>query len=125
MHRFVAAIIRVVSYRYGIPFIISAALAVFGRAGWRQPTSIWSFALIPLIATLFALLWGGQFRIVYVAIAVVPSYLFVLQWYLQMRSWIPNLSIKPFAEFFLYFVASPILIVWLISTLLDRRQRHA
>src|SRR5688572_7349054 len=127
LHRFFAAIVRLVSYRYGLPFIVSVALAVLtvGRVGWRQPTSIWSFALMAFIATTFALLYGGRFRTVYVAIAVVPQFLVILQWFIQVRSQMPDLPIKPVAEFFLYFVAAPILVVWLVATLLNRRRRHA
>jgi hypothetical protein len=127
LHRLFAPILRAVSYRYGVPFILSVVLAVLtvGRVGWRQPTSIWSFALVAFIATTFALLCGGRFRTVYVAIAVVPQFIVVLQWFIQMRSWMPDQPIKPVAEFFLYFVAAPILVVWLVATLLNRRQRHA
>jgi len=125
LHRFFASILRPVTYRYGFPFIASVVLAVAAvdRFQPKQATSIWSFAVIPFIATIFALLCGGQFRTLYVSIAVVPSFVVVLQWFIQMRSWIPNLPLKPFAEYFLYFVAPPILIVWLVAMLLNRRQQ--
>ena len=120
LRRFFASILRPVSYRYGFPFITSVVLATAAIDHFqpKQATSLWSFALMPFIATIFALLCGGQLRTVYVAIAVVPPL-----WFIQMRSWIPNLPVKPFAEYFLYFVAPPILVVWLVAMLLNRSQR--
>ena len=118
---------RLIRYRYGFPFITSVVLAVatIGRFQPKQATSIWTFALMALIATAFALLCGGRFRTLYVAIAVTPPFFFVLQWFLQMRSWMPDFPSKPIAEYFLYFVATPILLVWVVSTVLSRTERHA
>ena len=118
---------RLIRYRYGFPFITSVVLAVAtsGRFQPKQATSIWTFALMALIATAFALLCGGRFRTLYVAIAVTPPFFFVLQWFLQMRSWMPDFPSKPIAEYFLYFVATPILLVWVVSTVLSRTERHA
>ena len=121
------AAMRLIRYRYGFPFITSVVLAVatIGRFQPKQATSIWTFALMALIATAFALLCGGRFRTLYVAIAVTPPFFFVLQWFLQMRSWMPDFPSKPIAEYFLYFVATPILLVWVVSTVLSRTERHA
>jgi len=122
-----AALVRRIRYRHGFPFIMSVVLAVVTTA-WAQPTrarSIWSFALLALIATAFALLCGGRFRTFYVAVAVMLPFLFLLQWFLQVRSWIPDSPTKPVAEYFLYFVAAPILLVWIVATLLNRMERHA
>jgi uncharacterized membrane protein YjjP (DUF1212 family) len=121
------ALIRRIRYRYGFPFIASVVLAVatIARFQPKQATSIWTFALLALIATAFALLCGGQFRTLYVAIAVTPPFLFVLQWFLQMRSWMPDFPSKPVAEYFLYFVVTPILLVWTVSTMLSRTERQA
>jgi len=118
---------RLIRYRYGFPFITSVVLAVatIGRFQPKQATSIWTFALMALIATAFALLCSGRFRTLYVAIAVTPPFFFVLQWFLQMRSWMPDFPSKPIAEYFLYFVATPILLVWVVSTVLSRTERHA
>ena len=95
---------------------------------WFQPSravSIWTFALLALIATAFVLLCGGRFRTFYIAIAVMLPFLFLLQWFLRVRSWIPDFPSKPVAEYFLYFVAAPILLVWVVATLLNRKERHA
>src|SRR5262245_44396772 len=122
-----SAIIRRIGYRYAFPFITSVGLAVATTSLFqpKQATSIWTFALMALIATGFCLFCGGLFRTLYVAIAVTPPFLFVLQWFLQMRSWMPDYPSKPVAEYFLYFVAAPILLVWAISTVLSRTERHA
>ncbi|HEU0006847.1 MAG TPA: hypothetical protein VFS12_12730 [Terriglobia bacterium] len=120
-------LVRRIRYRHGLPFIISVVLAVVTTA-WAQPTrarSIWGFALLALIATAFALLCGGRFRTFYVAIAVTLPFHFLLQWFLRVRSWIPDFPSKPVAEYFLYFVAAPILLVWVVATLLNRNERHA
>ena len=105
---------------------MSVGLAVV-TTGLFQPTravSIWTFALLALIATAFALLCGGRLRTFFVAIAVVLPFLYVLGWFLRMRSvlyW-PGQAV---GEYFLYFVAAPILLVWVVATLLNRRERHA
>jgi hypothetical protein len=126
-HPSFAALIRRIRYRHGFPFIMSIGLAVLTTA-WFQParaTSIWTFALLALIATAFALLCGGRFRTFYIAVAVVLPFLFLLRWFFEMRSWMPDFPSKPIVEFFIYFVAAPILIVWFVATLLDRREQHA
>ena len=119
-------LIRRIRYRYGFPFIASVLLAVatISRFQPKQATSIWTFALMALIATAFALLCGGRFRTFYVAIGVTPPFPVFLQWFLQMRSWVPDSPSKPMAEYFLYFVAAPILLVWAVSTVLSRTERH-
>jgi uncharacterized membrane protein YjjP (DUF1212 family) len=126
-HRSFTALIRRIRYRHGFPFIMSVGLAVLTSA-WFQParaTSIWTFALLALIATAFALLCGGRFRTFYIAVAVTLPFLFILQWFVRVRSWIPDFPSKPVAEYFLYFVVAPILVVWLVAMLLNHRERHA
>src|SRR5262245_2606493 len=127
LQRFFAGIVRRASYRHGLPFItaIAIALVTIGRFQPTRATSIWTFALLAFIATAFALLCGGRFRTGYVAIAVVLPFLVLLQWLLQLRSWMPDFPTQHVAEFFLYFVAAPILVVWLVATPLNRRERHA
>jgi hypothetical protein len=49
----------------------------------------------------------------------------MLQWFVRVRSWIPDFPTKPVAEYFLYLVAAPILVVWLAAMLLNHRERHA
>ena len=121
------ALISRIRYRYGLPLIgsIVLAAATIGRIQPKQATSICTFALMAFLATVFVLLCGGRFRTFYVAIAVTPPFLVALQWFLQMRSWMPDFPSKPIAEYFLYFVAAPILLVWTVSTLLSRAERHA
>jgi hypothetical protein len=127
LHLFSAAVIHRLRYRHGFPFITSIGLAVVTAALPRfgGATSIWTFALLALIATSFTLLCGGRFRTFYIVIAVTPPFLFSFEWLLRMRWVMPDFPSRPVAEYFLYFVASPILVVWLVSTLLNRRQRHA
>ncbi len=78
LHRFFVPVLRPVSYRYGLPFILSVVLALLTAALPRfgGPTSIWTFALLALIATSFTLLFGGRFRTFYIVIAVMPPFLF-------------------------------------------------
>src|SRR5262245_66254572 len=115
LQRFFAGIVRRASYRHGLPFItaIAIALVTIGRFQPTRPTSIWTFALLAFIATTFALLCGGRFRTTYVAIAVAPPFLVALQWFLRMRSWLPDQPFNPVVAFFLSFVSISILIVWL------------
>ena len=122
------ALIRRLRYRHGFPFVTSVPLAAVVTAvlpRFGGPTSIWTFALLAFIATTFAMFCGGRFRTAYVAIAVAPPFLVTLQWFLRMRSWMPDFPTKPVTEFFFYFVAAPILVVWLAATLLGRKERHA
>jgi hypothetical protein len=42
-----------------------------------------------------------------------------------MRSVMPDFPSKAVGEYFLYFVAGPILLVWVISAVLSRHERHA
>jgi len=126
-HRSFTVLVRRIRYRHRFPFIMSVGLAVLTPA-WFQPvraTSIWTFALLALIATALALLCGGRFRTFYIVIAVTLPFLFLLQWFLRVRSWIPDFPTKPVAEYFLYFVAAPILLVWVVATLLNRNEQHA
>ena len=120
------ALVRRIRYRYGFPFITSAVVAVVTAALPRfgGPTSIWTFALLALSATAFTMLCGGQFRIFYIVIAVTPPFLFSLEWLLRMRSVMPDFPSKAVSEYFLYFVAAPILLVWMVATLLSRKERR-
>ena len=110
---FFGLILRLVSYRYGLPFITSVALALvtISRFQPRRATSIWTFALLAFIATTFALLCGGRFRTFYVAIMVTPPFLFLLRFFLPS----PYFPSKALGEYFLYFVVAPILLVWLVA----------
>ena len=127
MHKLsLTALIHRIRYRHGFPFIMSFVLAVV-TTRLIQPTravSIWTFALLALISTAFALLCGGRFRTFFIAIAVTPPFLFVLAWFVRMRSvlYLPGQAV---GEYFLYFVAAPILLVWVVAMLLNRRERHA
>jgi hypothetical protein len=126
LHRVSTALVGRIRYRHGLPFIISVVLAVV-TTGLFQPSmavSIWTFALVALISTAFALFCGGRFRTFFVAIAVALPFLYILGWFLRMRSvlYLPGQAV---GEYFLYFVAAPILLVWLVATLLNRRERHA
>ena len=121
------ALIRRVRYRYGFPFITSVGLAVVTTALPRfgGPTSIWTFALLALIATSLTLLFGGWFRTFYIVLAVTPPFLFSFEWLVRMRSVMPDFPSRAVGEYFLYFVAAPILLVWAVSTVLSRTERHA
>ena len=120
------ALVRRIRYRYGFPFITSVVLAVVTAALPRfgGPTSIWTFALLALIATSFTLLCGGRFRTFYIVIAVTPPFLSSLEWLLRLRSVMLDFPSKAVGEYFLYFVAAPILLVWMVATLLSRKERH-
>ena len=128
-HIYSTTLIRRMGYRHGLPFITSIVLAVVTTA-WplvrdtilHKGTSIWTFAILTTISTAFALLCGGRFRTFFIAIAVTPPFLFVLGWY-NLHSAILNFPIKAAGEYFLYFVATPILLVWTIATLLNRNER--
>jgi len=120
------ALVRRIRYRYGFPFMTSAVLAVVTAALPRfgGPTSIQTFALLALIATSFTLLCGGRFRTFYIVIAVTPPFLFSFEWLLRMRWVMPDFPSKAVGEYFLYFVSAPILLVWMVATLLSRNERH-
>ncbi len=111
------------------PFIASTALAVVTTVWfWSRvfrATSIWTFALLALISTAFALLCGGRFRTFFIAIAVTPPFLFIFGWFLRRRSAMLDFPSKAVSEYFLYFVAAPILVVWIVATLLNHKERHA
>ncbi len=119
-------------YRHGLPFISSVALAVV-TAAWprvreahfHQGTSIWTLAVLAAISTAFALLCGGRFRTSFIAIAVTPPFLFVLPWFLRSAIRHPGYPIRGFVEYFSYFVAAPIILVWRFATLSTRKQPSA
>jgi hypothetical protein len=119
-------------YRHGFPFTTSVVMAVVTtawprvrEARFHEGTSIWTFAILVAISTAFALLCGGRFRTFFIAIAVTPPFLFVLPWFLRSAIRHPEFPIKGFVEYFLYFVAAPILLVWIVPTLLNRNKRSA
>jgi hypothetical protein len=128
LHLSSTALIRRLCYRHGFPFITSAVLALV-TSGWSYVfggTSIWTIALLALISTAFALLFGGPFRTFYITIAVMPPFLFIFGWLLRRRFAMPDfLYSKVVDEYFLYFVAAPILLVWIVASLLNRKERHA
>ncbi len=127
-HRFFTALASRIRYRHGFPFITAVGLAIVTASRlqpWRA-TSIWTFALLALISAFFVLLCGGRFRTFFIVIAVMPPFLFVFSWFLRIRSAMLYVSGKAIAEYFLYFVAAPILLVWIVSALLlGRKERHA
>jgi hypothetical protein len=116
-----------IRYRHGLPFIMSVVFAV-ATIGWPprvfRPTSIWTFALLALIATAFTLLYGGRFRTFFIAVAVMTPFL-VFCWFLRLPSVMPDFPSRGVAEYFFYFVAAPILLVWIVATLLSRNERPA
>ena len=127
---FSRALILRLSYRHGFPFITSAILAAVitawprvREAFFHKGTSIWTFAIFATIATAFALLCGGRFRTFFIAIAVTPPFLIALPWFLRMQFAMPDLPIKGFVEYFLYFVAAPILLVWIVATRFNRKEQ--
>jgi hypothetical protein len=121
-------LVRRIIYCHGFPFIVAALLAVV-TAGWTYvfgSTSIWTFALLALISAAFVLLCGGPFRTFYITIAVTPPFLVFFGWILRLRFAIPDYPYsRVVAEYFLYFVLAPILLVWIVATLLNRKERHA
>jgi hypothetical protein len=76
-------------------------------------TSIWTFAMLATVATVFVLLFGGCYRYFFVTIAVVPPFLCLCSLRLTYLGW--NHPIKPFLEYFLYFVMTPIFLVWMVA----------
>ena len=120
-----AALIRRIRYRHGVPFIASAALATISTCWPRVmgATSIWAFALLALIATAFTLLYGGPYRTFFIAISVTPPFLFALVWFLRLRSAMPDFPSTGVTQYFLYFVAAPILLVWIVARLSSRKGR--
>ena len=129
---FSRALILRLSYRHGFPFITSAVLAVvitawplIREALFHKGTSIWTFAILATISTAFAILCGGRYRVFFITIAVMPPFLFIFGWYNHTRSAMLYFPFKALIEYFLYFVAAPILVVWMVATLLNRKERHA
>jgi len=129
---FSRALILRLCYRHGFPFITSAVLAVLAaawpsvrEARFHQGTSIWTFAILATVATAFALMCGGRFRTFFIAIAVTPPFLSVLPGFLHSALRHPDYPIKGVVEYFLYFVAAPIILVWIVATLLDRKGQRA
>jgi hypothetical protein len=119
------ALVRRIRYRRGFPFIMSAVLAAL-TTSWPYvfaATSIWTFALLALISTAFALIGGGQFRSFFIAIAVTPPFLFFFGWFLRRSFAMEDFPSRAVSEYFLYFVAAPILLVWIVAALLNRNQR--
>jgi hypothetical protein len=126
------ALIPRLRYRHGFPFITSVVLAVVTGAWphvrevlFHQGTSIWTMAILAIVSTAFALLCGGRFRTFFITIAVTPPFLFALPWFLRSTIRHPEYPIKGFVEFFLYFVAAPIILVWVFATLFNRKEPSA
>lgn len=129
---FSRALILRLCYRHGFPFIASVVLAVVTtawprvrEARFHEGTSIWTIAILVAISTAFALLCGGRFRTFFIAIAVTLPFLFVLPWFLRSVIRHPDYPIKGFVEYFLYFVAAPIILVWIVGTLFNRKKQRA
>jgi hypothetical protein len=89
---FSTALMHRLRYRHGLPFITSVVLAVVTTA-WplvrdaflHKGTSIWTFAVLASISTVFAMLCGGRYRAFFIAIAVTLPFLFFF-WFLRLRS---------------------------------------
>jgi hypothetical protein len=118
------------SYRYGFPFIASLVLAtvtaawpLFREARFHKGTSIWTFAILATISTAFALLCGGRFRTFFIAVAVTPPFLLALPGWLLSATSHPDYPIKGFVEYFLYFVVTPIILIWIYARLFNRKER--
>ncbi len=119
-------------YRHGFPFITSVVLAVVTTAWPRiretlfhEGTSIWLFAILATISTAFALLWGGRFSTFFIAIAVTPPFLFALPGFVRGEIRHPDYPIRGFVEYFVYFVAAPIILTWIVAALLNRKEQSA
>jgi hypothetical protein len=133
LHLSSTALMHRLHYRHGLPFITSVVLAVATTAWplvrdafFHQGTSIWTFAMLATVSTAFAMLCGGRYRSFFITIAVTPPFLFLFFfWFLRLHSASLGFPIKPFVEYFLYFVMAPILLVWLVDALVNRKERHA
>ena len=127
---FSRALILRLCYRNAIPFTTSALLAAV-TAAWprirethfHQGTSIWTMAILVSISTAFALLCGGRFRTFFIATAVAPPFLLVLPGWLQSAIRHPDYPITGFVDYFLYCVAAPILLVWIVARLSNRKEQ--
>jgi hypothetical protein len=129
---FSRALILRLCYRHGFPFITSVVLAVVTtawprvrEARFHEGTSIWTIAILATISTAFALLCGGRFRTFFIAIAVATPFLFVLPYFLRSAIYHPDYPIKGFVEYFLYFVAAPIILVWIVAMLFNCKEQSA
>ena len=117
-------------YHHGVPFVTSAVLAVMTIAWLQIKGGMWGWAVMVLISTACALFCGGRFRTFFAAIAVTPPFLFAIGWLLFLRSAVPvyfSLSGvgREAGKSFFWFVAAPILIVWMVATLFNRNERIA
>ncbi len=119
-------------YRHGFPFITSVLLAVatgawprVREALFHQGTPIWTMAILATVSTAFALLCGGRFRTFFIAIAVTPPFLLTLPWFLRSAVHHPDYPVRGFVEYFVYFVAAPIILVWAFAILFDRKEPSA
>jgi hypothetical protein len=126
---FSRALILRLSYRHGFPFITSALLAVviaalplIREALFHKGTSIWTFAILATLSTAFTMMCSGRYRTFFITMAVMPSFLFILGY---TRSAMLYFPFKAYIEYFLYFVAVPILLVWIVPTLLNRKKKEA
>jgi hypothetical protein len=71
----------------------------------------------------FALLGGGRFRTFFIATAVTPPFLLVLPGWIQSAVRHPEYPIAGFVEYFLYCVAAPILLVWVVAKLINGKEQ--
>jgi hypothetical protein len=123
------SLIRPMRYHHGVPFIMSAVLAVLTIAWLQIKGGMWGWAVMVLISTAFALFCGGRFRTFFAALAVTPPFLFAIGWLLHLRSAVPvyfplSRVGKEVCKSFFWFVAAPILIVWIFATLFSRNERN-
>jgi hypothetical protein len=126
------ALTRRLNYGHGFPFVTSIFLAavttcwpLVREARFHKGTSIWIFAILTIVATAFALLCGGRFCTFYVSIAVAPPFLIALPWFLRSAIRYPDYPIKGFVEYFIYFVAAPIILTHFAATLFNRKEPSA
>jgi len=59
------------------------------------------------------------------ASATAASRLNCVQKYRRSAIYHPDYPIKGFVEYFLYFVAAPIILVWIVATRLERKEQGA
>lgn len=129
-HIFTAFLIRPIRYNRGVPFITSSVLAVMTIAWLQIKGGMWGWAVMVLISTAFALFCGGRFRTFFAAIAVTPPFLFAIGWLIHLHSAVPvyfplSSAGREAGKSFFWFVAAPILIVWIFSTLFNRTEQDA
>ncbi len=128
-HTLSRAVFARVGYRHTFPFMTSllmaAVITVWPRmreTSFHQGTSIWTLAMLVAVPTVFSLLCGGRFRVSFVMLAVVPPFIIVLPAWLQSAIRHPDYPVTGFIQYFLYCVAAPIFVVWIVTKLLKIRK---